>query len=136
MTTEPRFLINHVCAALDQRLEQMPASTQERLARARMAALASRPQAALAPARVRVARPVPAGAGFASGALGGLWRSGLTAAFPLLIAAAGIAGLYQLEHRQHLQEVAELDAMVLTDDLPLSAYADRGFNVYLANRGS
>jgi hypothetical protein len=30
--------------------------------------------------------------------------------------------------------VAELDAAVLSDELPLSAYLDHGFNAYLENR--
>lgn len=139
MTTDPRFLINHVCAALDQRLEQLPADTQARLAAARQVVLASRAQVAqMAPVRT----PVPAGlassgdknlSGFS---LGGWWRSGLSAGLPLLIALAGIFGVYQLEQQHHFQEMAELDTMMLTDELPPSAYADRGFNVYLSNRGS
>ncbi len=136
MTTEPRFLINQVCAALDERLEQLPTSMQERLFLARTAALASRLPRARATAPLRVAAPASSSKKFPSFSFDRLWHSGLSAAFPLLIAAAGIVAVYQLEHQQYLQEVAELDVMMLTDDLPLSAYADRGFNVYLSNRGS
>lgn len=135
MTIEPRFLINQVCAALDERLEQLPASTQERLVLARTAALTSRLPRARATAPLRLAAPASNRKGFPSFSFDSFWHSGLTAAFPLLIAAAGIVFVYQLEHQQYLQEVAKLDVMMLTDDLPLSAYADRGFNAYLSNRG-
>lgn len=136
MTTEPRLLINQVCAALDQRLEQLPPSTQKRLALARAAAVASRQPRARVTAPWSVAAFAFRSSETPAFSFAKLWHSGLTAALPLLIAAAGIVVVYQLEHQQHLQKVAELDVMMLTDDLPLSAYADRGFNVYLSNRGS
>ena len=43
-------------------------------------------------------------------------------------------GVYQYEQKQRIAELAELDAALLSDELPLSAYLDHGFNAYLANR--
>ena len=43
-------------------------------------------------------------------------------------------GIYQAEQQQRISELAELDAAVLSDELPLSAYLDHGFNAYLTKR--
>jgi hypothetical protein len=56
----------------------------------------------------------------------------IAVAVPLLAAVFGLAGLYQYEQRQRIAELAELDAAVLSDELPLTAYTDHGFNAYLA----
>jgi hypothetical protein len=58
----------------------------------------------------------------------------MSVALPLLVLVAGMVGLYQYEEQQRIAEVAELDAAVLSDELPLSAYLDHGFNAYLENR--
>jgi hypothetical protein len=52
-------------------------------------------------------------------------------ALPLLVLVAGLIGIYQYEQQEHIAEIAELDAAVLSDELPLSAYLDHGFNAYL-----
>jgi hypothetical protein len=44
----------------------------------------------------------------------------------------GLMGIYQFEQRQQIIESAAIDAEVLTDDLPLSAYLDNGFGAFLA----
>jgi hypothetical protein len=53
---------------------------------------------------------------------------------PLLALVAGLAGIYQYEEQQRIAEMAELDAAVLSDELPLTAYLDDGFNAYLEQR--
>ena len=55
-------------------------------------------------------------------------------AIPLLALVVGLAGIYQVEEEQRIAEIAELDAAVLSDELPLTAYMDEGFNAYLAQR--
>jgi hypothetical protein len=61
-----------------------------------------------------------------------LGRAGV--AIPLLALVAGLAGVYQYEQERRIAEIAELDAAVLSDELPLTAYLDHGFNAYLAQR--
>jgi hypothetical protein len=56
-------------------------------------------------------------------------------AVPLMVLVAGLAGIYQYEEQQRIAEIAELDAAVLSDELPLTAYLDTGFNAYVAQRG-
>jgi hypothetical protein len=55
-------------------------------------------------------------------------------AVPLFALVAGLAGVYQHEQKQHIADLAELDAAVLSDELPLTAYLDDGFNAYLASQ--
>jgi hypothetical protein len=43
----------------------------------------------------------------------------------------GLTMIYDISLHQHIHETAEIDAMVLTDELPLTAYLDEGFNSYL-----
>ena len=54
---------------------------------------------------------------------------------PLLALVIGLAGIYEHEEQERVAELAELDAAVLSDELPLTAYLDQGFNAYLAQRG-
>ena len=121
--------------ALDANLDNLPESTTQSLAEARRVALARKKQAA--PLRVVAPQFVLAGAGGGNmhemPALSWLGRLGV--AIPLLAGVLLFAGLYQHEHQQRISELAELDAGVLSDELPLSAYLDHGFNAYLAQQG-
>jgi hypothetical protein len=45
-----------------------------------------------------------------------------------------LIGIVQYEKQLRINETADIDAAMLTDELPLSAYADHGFNAYLATR--
>ena len=50
----------------------------------------------------------------------------------LLIAFAG--ALYTWQQNQRAAEIEEVDALLLTDDLPIDAYLDRGFQNWLKKR--
>ena len=115
--------------ALNARLDQLPPSTTDRLAAARKAAMArKKPHAPLRVARHQLAGHL--GAFFSSNLMG---KMGVVV--PLLALVIGLAGIYQHEEQQRVAELAELDAAVLSDELPLTAYLDQGFNAYLAQRG-
>lgn len=62
------------------------------------------------------------------------WLRRISLAAPLLAFIVGLIGIYEFEQQQHIFETAEIDAAVLSDELPLVAYLDHGFNVYLAKR--
>ncbi len=117
--------------ALDQNLDDFPVATAERLAAARKRALArKRPE----PLLQRVNFMALAG-GFGEQLQQPLsWLGRLGIATPLLAGAIIFIGLYQFEQEQHIAELAEIDVAVLSDDLPVSAYVDRGFTAYLARR--
>ena len=60
----------------------------------------------------------------------GLW-SRLATALPLLALVAGLLTIYVTQNDNRADEVAEIDAALLTDDLPPAAYADPGFMQFL-----
>ena len=128
MNSEDTNLAYKVRHALNEKLDDLPASTTERLAAARKLALARKK--AHAPVKVAQRQLVGnVGALFSFTSLG---RLGV--ALPLIALIGGMAGVYQYEQKQHIAEIAELDAAVLSDELPLTAYLDHGFNAYLEKR--
>ena len=128
MNTDDINFAYKVRHALNARLDEMPASTADRLANARKMAVSRKK--AHAPAKL-AQRSLAGniGAFFSFSSLG---RAGV--AIPLMALVAGLAGIYQYEQERRIEEVAELDAAVLSDELPLTAYLDHGFNAYLAQR--
>lgn len=134
MNTEDINFAYRVRHALNEKLDDLPASTTDRLAAARKAALARKK--ADAPARVRVTRTEPViaggGNGFFANPFG--WFTRVSVALPLLLVMGGMVGVYQYEQQQSIVELAEMDAAVLSDELPLSAYLDQGFGAYLETR--
>ena len=130
MNTDELNFAYKVRHALNERLDDLPASTTDRLAQARKMALARKKAHVEVPLSVRVAKAemAPSG-GFLSQGFGWLGRMGV--AVPMLVLVAGLAGIYQYEQQQRIADLAELDAAVLSDELPLSAYLDHGFNAYL-----
>ena len=118
--------------ALNEHAEALPAATLDRLGAARKLALAHKKKDA--PLRVFAPRAVfagPAGAFFEQ-PLSWLGRVGVAA--PLVLGAALFVGMYQSAQQERVNELADIDAAVLADELPLSAYLDHGFNAYLAKR--
>ncbi len=129
MNTEDINLAYKVRHALNANLDNLPASTADRLASARKLAMSRKK----AHAPVQVAQRNFAGNIGSFFSFSSLGRAG--AVIPLLALVAGLAGVYQYEQQQRIAELAELDAAVLSDELPLTAYLDHGFNAYLAQRG-
>jgi hypothetical protein len=48
---------------------------------------------------------------------------------------AGLVLIHGIQNERRANEVAEVDAALLTDDLPPSAYADPGFIQFLKQSG-
>jgi len=133
MNTDDINLAYKLRHALNENLDALPASTTERLAAARALALSrKKPDAAsTAPfARKDWRRSwFDVDALFSNVALGRL-----AVAVPLLALVVGLGGVYQYEQQQQIAELAELDAAVLADELPLTAYLDHGFNAYVESQ--
>jgi len=128
MNTDDINLAYKLRHALNENLDALPASTTERLAAARALALSRKK--ADAPAQVRKTRRFfDVDFHFSGASLG---RLGV--AIPLVALVVGLGGLYQYEQQQRIAELAELDAAVLADELPLTAYLDHGFNAYLESQ--
>lgn len=135
MNTDDLNFAYKVRHALNERLDDLPASTTGRLAQARKMALARKKAHVEVPlsVQVRLAQTELAGAGGFGGFLSQpfSWLGRMSVALPMLLLVAGLVGVYQYEEQQRIADLAELDAAVLSDELPLSAYLDHGFNAYL-----
>lgn len=124
--------------ALDESAASLPSATTVRLSAARKAALA-RKKAEAEPVLVRAPALAAAGVGAIGGVPGGLpaprRRSALARfalAWPLAALVAGLFAIAYFEDQQRTAELADIDAAMLSDDLPLTAYLDHGFNAYLS----
>jgi hypothetical protein len=51
---------------------------------------------------------------------------------PILALVGGVAVIAYWENLQRAAELADIDAAMLNDELPLNAYLDHGFNAYLS----
>ena len=116
-----------MAARLTSSTAELPYGISERLRAARVQALARR-QVGL-----QVAQSVSGTAGQAT--LSGdehvsLWRR-LASVLPLLALAAGLVTIHVIQNERRASEVAEVDAAILTDELPPAAYADPGFVQFL-----
>ena len=118
--------------ALNESSENLPAPTLDRLAQARKMAISRKKKDS--PAVVRIFQNVLASAnGFQfSGPSSWLGRAGL--ALPAIVLIAGLAGIYEYEQQQNINELADIDTSMLVDELPPAAYVDTGFQAYVNNK--
>lgn len=115
-----------VAARLAAGAAELPYDVTERLRAARMQALARR--------KLVSTQGAPALAGAGGLTLGdehiSLWGR-IGSALPLVALVAGLVLIHTVENDRRASELAEVDAALLTDDLPPSAYADPGFAQFL-----
>jgi len=132
MNTEELNFAYKVRHALDDNAAALAPAVTQRLAGARKAAVARKkkngPLAVFLPKRAL------------AGSNNGLfdapvsWLGRMSVLVPLAVLVLGLVGIYQFEQERRISDTAEIDAAVLADELPLSAYLDHGFNAYLAER--
>lgn len=121
-----------VATRLSSGMDDLPYDITERLRASRMQALAKRK----AEAPVRVTAPVVVHTGGGSAALGrggegGGWWNALISAVPLAALVVGLVMINTTLDESLNNDLAEVDAALLADDLPPSAYADPGFVQFL-----
>jgi hypothetical protein len=129
MNDEIRFS-NKIRQALNEgaRLEgPRGAAIAERLRAARERALEAR----RAPAVEGMAALAGMRSGGFSAGFGGLGGFSLRVLLPTALLVAGLAAIYSWQQDQRAADIEELDAQLLTDDLPIDAYLDRGFEAWL-----
>jgi hypothetical protein len=122
-----------VAARLSAGTAELPYSIGERLRAARVQAVAVRK-----PTGLRTAPSVVlsgAGAALTFGEEGQSWWNRIASALPLIALVAGLVLIHGIQNERRASEVAEVDAALLTDDLPPSAYADAGFIQFLKSGG-
>jgi len=128
-----KSFVRELRRALDERAAQLPASHTDRLAAARRIALArKKPE----PQFVRVGLRAPSLAGHLGASAEPPRRRSRFARFalawPLAALVVGLFAIAYVEDQQRTAELADIDAAMLSDDLPLTAYLDHGFNAYLS----
>jgi Protein of unknown function (DUF3619) len=127
MNNEIKFA-NKIRQALNEgvRADGMNSRVVERLRAAREQALARRKverEPALAWARSTAVGVI--------GGFGGFGGFSLRALLPTALLVAGLIAIYSWQYDQRAADIEELDAQLLTDDLPIDAYLDRGFETWL-----
>jgi Protein of unknown function (DUF3619) len=68
--------------------------------------------------------------------LGGVRGLSLRILLPLAVLGVAFATTYAWQQTQRMAEVEELDAQLLSSDLPIDAYLDQGFAAWLKRRAS
>lgn len=132
--TKEREFAFQICRALDENAARLSGSAAERLALARRLALTRKKRE---PAHAFAPVLAPAGHEPAWQPQAGerpvkpLRR--LARAWPVVALVLGITVIAYWENLQRAAELADIDAAMLNDDLPLNAYLDHGFNAYLSH---
>ncbi len=115
-------------ALLNEGAQVLPKNIKERLYAARMKAISVRK-----PEKVLVQKPVLAG-------ITGNWSFGSNARWdsvswiaPLVVLVFGLIAIAQWQDDSRINDIAEVDAALLSDDVPPDAYADSGFMAFLKN---
>jgi Protein of unknown function (DUF3619) len=122
-----------IAARLNADTLDLPHDITERLRAARTRAVAARltPQTRLQTSQAVIGQNGTALLHFGDEGLN-LW-SRLASFFPLIALVAGLALISTFLDDDRANELAEIDSVLLTDDLPPAAYADPGFLQFLKN---
>ena len=118
-----------IAARLADSTDNLPHNITERLRAARVQAIASR--------KIESVRAAPIAAALAGsvnlrlGHAGSGWWNRLASVLALAALVAGLIGIADIQDDLRANELAEIDAELLTDDLPPAAYTDPGFAQYL-----
>lgn len=60
------------------------------------------------------------------------WRGVSTRVLlPVAVLVLAVSGIYTWQEKRRVAELVEIDSQLLTDDLPIDAYLDRGFQNWL-----
>jgi len=115
-------------ALLRQGAHTIPQNIKDRLYAARMKALSVQKRE-----KVRIQKQVLAGSArnWTSGS-NGTWDT-LGWIAPLVVLVFGLIGIAQWQDDSRINDIAEVDAALLSDDVPPDAYADSGFMAFLKN---
>jgi hypothetical protein len=119
-----------LAGGLTARAERLPHDVTERLRFAREQALASAREARLASAEPAVVAGLSAAGGLLLGSFSP-WLQRAASVLPLLVLLGGLMVIEQWSTRERVLAAAEIDTLLLVDDLPPTAYSDPGFAEFL-----
>ncbi|KAI3592856.1 putative transmembrane protein [Cupriavidus sp. U2] len=133
---QERRFAHEIRVALDASAEALPRDISERLAAARRMALAAKKAEVRAHVPQLVLPNAPHGYAFDDEDdtplhRAGAWLRKLALVWTLVALGAGLMGIYHWQQQKRVEELADVDAAMLLDDLPPTAYADQGFHVFL-----
>ena len=106
----------------------LPHDISERLRVARLQAVLKRKIVRLEPATQVVGNGGSATLGWGGGVS---WWARIGSVVPLIALVVGLLAINSIQNDNRAQEVAEVDAALLTDELPPAAFADPGFVQFL-----
>jgi hypothetical protein len=121
-----------VAARLSEAADNLPYDISERLRAGRVQALGKRKFVAQTASSV-----VALSGGAATATLGNdgpSWGDRVAATIPLLILVLGLIAITVIQNDRRANEIAEIDAALLTDDLPPAAYTDPGFTQFVKSQ--
>jgi hypothetical protein len=118
-----------LAAHLSSAAEELPHDISERLRIARMQALSQRKVLKAKTASVVVALGAVAAISYGD-EKSSLWRR-IAAFAPMIALVAGIITINLIQNDNRADDLAEVDAALLTDDLPPAAFTDPGFAQFL-----
>jgi len=124
---DDRDFAKKITTYLDHGVSELKAGTAYKLQLARKAAL----DRLVDPARQASTQWALAGAGTGTVGGGRGYRFGAGLGLALLLAIGGAFGYQQWQAYQQQRDIAETDAAILSSDLPIDAYLDRGFQTWL-----
>jgi len=120
-----------VAAGLGERAASVPHDISERLRVAREQAVSrARELRQASPAAASPVVGVTAHGAAVLGATPGWWQR-LASVLPLLVLVVGMLLIREWLSREQVLAAAEIDAVLLADDLPPAAYSDPGFAEFL-----
>jgi len=118
-----------VAARLSDVTDELPHDILERLRVARMQAVGQRKVV-----KTRTAANIAASGGAVALTYGGddtSWWDRIASVIPLIALIVGLVAINVIQNDNRAKELAEVDAALLTDDLPPAAYTDPGFAQFL-----
>lgn len=121
-----------VASELSAGTDKLEHDLSERLRVARQQAVAKRKLPALSRS-VSVVANGSGGVLAAGGGEPGFWNH-IASILPLVILVVGLVVIPSLQNDFRAEEIAEIDAALLTDDLPPAAFTDPGFAEFLKAR--
>jgi hypothetical protein len=118
-------LILNIRKALDTSASKLPYKVSYRLSQSRHKALA-------------LHRDTPSVMSLGGSSLGisgelPIWRQVINFAFPALVVAVALYAIGNTRDAREVDATAAIDEAVLLDELPISAYTDNGYGVFLKN---
>jgi len=127
----------HITKRLSAGLDDLPHDITERLRAGRMRAIAARQRDVVRAQQVATEISVSGGVAslHADEPMQRLWQR-LGAIVPLLALVVGLVTIALIQEDNRIREVAEVDAELLTDELPPSAYVDPGFAQFVSSNRS